>query len=349
MKDWERTLLAPDASLRDAMRVIDEAGRQIGLVVAPDRRLLGTITDGDLRRALLRGAELTDPASIAMHPNPRVARLGESAREALAQMRRLGLHQLPVVDDQGVVRGLSVIDDFLAVPERGSWVVIMAGGLGTRLEELTKDVPKPMLRVGDRPILETIVRSLIDQGFRRFFFAVNYKAEQIEAHFGDGAELGIEIRYLRERMRMGTAGALSVLPEAPTEPLVVTNGDILSQLDYGAMVDNHIAASADATMAVRDYEFQIPFGVVHVRDDAVAAVEEKPVQRFLVSAGMYVLSPPAVALVPSGTYFDMPSLFDAVLAAGLRTRTHHVDGYWLDIGRRADFERANAEFGRYFK
>lgn len=349
MKAWERTLVGAETTLRDALSTIDSAGCQIALVVDPMRRLLGTLSDGDARRALLRGVALTDPASLAMHRTPTCAKSGDERQFILATMRRLGLHQIPVVDAAGIVVGLETVDDFLAAPARENWVVIMAGGLGTRLREVSAGLPKPMLRVGSRPLLETIVRSYAEQGFRNFWFAVNYKAEQIEAHFGNGADLGVEIRYLREDRRLGTAGALSLLPDAPVRPLIVTNADLLTKEDYGRMLDLHAASGADATMAVRDYEMQVPFGVVRERDGRIEAIEEKPVQRFVVSAGMYVLSPGAIELVPRDQFYDMPALFEAMVARGMHTRCHTVEGYWLDIGRPPDFERANQEFSEVFR
>jgi NDP-sugar pyrophosphorylase family protein len=206
-----------------------------------------------------------------------------------------------------------------------------------------------MLQVGSRPLLETIIRSYAEQGFHRFYVAVNYKAEQIEAHFGDGRDLGVDIRYVREHQRMGTAGALSLLPERPDQPFVVTNADLLTKENYGLMVDEHIAAGAYATMAVRDYEMQVPFGVIKLRDGLIASIEEKPVQSFLVSAGIYVLSPQVLDVVPKDTFFDMPSLFDTLLSHQMPTRTHQMEGYWLDIGRLPDYERANLEFHEVFQ
>lgn len=349
MKSWEQALVGPHTTLREALETIDRAGCQIALVVGTDRRLLGTLSDGDARRGLLRGLNLGDRVEAAMHKSPTCAQAGEARHSILATMRRLGLHQIPVLDAAGSVVGLETVDDYLATPVREHWVVIMAGGLGTRLEELTRDTPKPMLKIGARPLLETIVRSYAEQGFHRFYFAVNYKSEQIEAHFGDGSALGVDVRYLREQARLGTAGALSLLPERPTLPVVVTNADLLTKEDYGRMVDRHVEAGADATMAVRDYEMQVPFGVVRERDGRIEAIEEKPVQRFVVSAGMYVLSPQALDLVPRNEFFDMPSLFGAMVERGMRTRCHAIDGYWLDIGRLPDFERANMDFNEVFR
>ena len=349
MKNWEQVLIGPATTLRDALATIDRAGCQIALVVDANRRLLGTLSDGDLRRGLLKGLSLTDRAAAAMHMTPTCTRLGEDRNSILATMRRLTLHQMPVVDANGIVVGLKTVDDFLAAPVRDHWVVVMAGGLGRRLEDLTRDTPKPMLRIGARPLLETLVRGYADQGFRRFYFAVNYKAEQIEAHFGNGEALGVEIHYLREQQRLGTAGPLSLLPERPTLPIVVTNGDLLTKEDHGHMVDRHVEAGVDATMAVRDYEMQVPFGVVRERDGRIESIEEKPVQHFVVSAGMYVLSPRTLDLVPRNEFFDMPSLFGAMVERGMRTRCHAIDGYWLDIGRLPDYERANMDFNEVFR
>jgi dTDP-glucose pyrophosphorylase len=349
MKNWKSTLIAPNTTLRGALETINDVGCQMALVVDEGQRLLGTLSDGDARRALLRGLTLTDPVSEAMHRSPTVVKSEDDRETRLDLMKRLGLHQLPVVDAERRVVGLEVVDDFLNAPEREEWVVIMAGGLGSRLKELTRETPKPMLNVGSRPILETIVRSFAEQGFRHFYLAVNYKAEQIEAHFGDGSQFGIHVHYLREEQRLGTAGALSLLPTRPECPFIVTNADLLTKEDYCAMVDRHVAKGADATMAVRKYEMQVPFGVVRENDDWISAIEEKPVHRFVVSAGMYVLSPRMLELVPRRAFFDMPSLFESAIAKGLQTRCHHVDGYWLDIGRPADFEQANNDFHEVFK
>jgi dTDP-glucose pyrophosphorylase len=349
MKDWESTLVGPRSTLREALETIDRTGAQAVLVVDAQRRLLGTLTDGDARRGLLGGLEMSTEVERAMYPTPTCVNAGETPHSILTTMRRTGLHQLPIIDLERTVVGLAVINDYLTAARRDNWVIIMAGGLGSRLQELTRDVPKPMLKVGSRPLLETIIRSYADQGFHRFYVAVNYKAEQIEAHFGDGRELGVDIRYVREHQRMGTAGALSLLPERPDQPFVVTNADLLTKENYGLMVDEHTAAGAHATMAVRDYEMQVPFGVIKLRDGLITSIEEKPVHSFLVSAGIYVLSPQALDVVPKDSFFDMPSLFDALLADQKPTRTHQMEGYWLDIGRLPDYERANLEFHEVFQ
>lgn len=349
MKSWEHVLVSPQTSLHDALAVIDRTGSQMALVVDSERRLLGTLSDGDVRRALLKGVALADAVTLAMHRSPIFANASEERSSIVADMRRRGLHQMPVVDAQGRVVGLEIFVDFFDVPRRSNWVVVMAGGLGTRLGELTREVPKPMLPVGSRPLLETIVRGIAEHGFERIYLAVNYRADQIEGHFGDGSRLGIDIRYLREDQRLGTAGALSLLPEKPSAPLVVTNADLLTKEDFGLMVERHAESGADATMAVRPYEMQVPFGVVRERDGRIDAIEEKPLHRFVVSAGIYVLSPHTLELVPREQCFDMPALFEALIARGGQARCHHVRSYWLDIGRLTDYERANLDFAEVFR
>lgn len=348
MKSWESALIGPDISLREALEIIDSTGTQLAVVIDDHRRLLGTVSDGDARRALLSGLGMDDRVDRVMHANPTTVLATATAHEIQSAMRRTRLHQLPIVNPDHTIVGLAVINDYLTATRRENWVVIMAGGLGTRLQELTRDTPKPMLKVGSRPLLETIIRSYADQGFHRFYLAVNYKAEQIEAHFGDGSRLGVDIRYVREEQRMGTAGALSLLNERPSAPFIVTNADLLTKEDYGHMMDRHVESGAVATMAVRHYEMQVPFGVVRLSDGAIDRIEEKPVQRFMVSAGVYALSPEVLDFVPQGQFFDMPSLFEVMLQAHMRTRAHQIDGYWLDIGRLPDFEQANIEFHNIF-
>ncbi|MBA4804668.1 MAG: CBS domain-containing protein [Brevundimonas sp.] len=349
MNGWERTLIAPDTTLRTALQVIDATGVGIALVVDEQRRLLGTLSDGDIRRALIVGGSLEDKAGDVLNPQPTVVRTGQSRSAILARLRELSLHQLPILDPNDTVAGLATIDDYLKIPERENAVVIMAGGRGERLSELTRDTPKPMLKVGVRPILETIIMNYAAQGFRNFFLAVNYKAEQIEAHFGDGSSRGLNIRYLREKMRLGTGGALSLLPEAPTAPIVVSNGDVLSKEDYGLVLDGHCASDAQATILTRTYEVQVPFGVVSHGERGVTAIEEKPTHRYTINGGVYVLSPEAVSLVPRDVYFDLPTLVEKMLASGMKVRCHTAESYWMDIGRIADYERANADFGSIFE
>lgn len=347
MRDWKRTLIGPEATFRDALKVIDATGAGMALIVDADRRLIGVLSDGDFRRALIRGAGLEDPAVSAANRQPVCIDQHQDRAATLAMLRAHSLRQLPVLDSDRRVVGLTTVSDFLNIPVRSNPVVIMAGGKGERLAELTRDTPKPMLKVGPRPILDTIVGNLAGQGFRRFWLAVNYKADQIERHFGDGSALGLDIRYLRETKPLGTCGALALLPE-PEEPFVVTNGDVLAKVDYGHVMDSHLEAGADATVVVRDYQMQVPFGVINAADGQILRIDEKPTQSFTISAGAYVLSPSALRLVPRDAYHDMPMLLADMIGAGLTVRQQWAEGYWMDIGRPPDYAQANADFGAVF-
>lgn len=348
MKDWKQTLIGPGSSLREAVEVIDAAGLQIALVVDADRRLLGTVTDGDLRRAILRGISLEQPVERVMNENATTAREQDDRDALLTLMRQRRLHHIPVLDASWRVIGLEVLDDLLKPEPKTNPVVLMAGGLGTRLRPLTEDIPKPLLEIGSRPILETIIKSFIEYGFGRFFVSVNYKAEMIEAHFGDGSQWGVDIDYLRENERLGTAGALSLLPEPPTEPIFVMNSDLLTRLNYAHLLDFHAAHNAMATMCVREYEMQVPYGVIRAQNHRIIDIQEKPTERYLVNAGVYVLQPAALALIPGDQRLDMPDLFHDLMGRGEETAVFPIREYWMDIGQLDDFHQANGHFENVF-
>lgn len=347
MAKWKNVLISPDTSIQEALIRIDSAATHIALVVDADQYLLGTVSDGDVRRALLAGITLGDSVRHCMCSTPTTVKADESREAILAKMRQLVLHQMPALDDRGRVVDLKIIDDLLVPEQQENWVVIMAGGLGSRLKELTRDTPKPMLAVGNRPILETIVSRFVEQGYRNIWLAVNYHADQIESYFGNGAKFGAHIRYLREDMRLGTAGALSLLP-APEAPILVSNADLLTKADYAELLRSHIVANAVATMAVREHEVRIPYGVVRTHNGMIEALEEKPIHRVIVNAGIYALSPAAVGRIPKKKFFDMPELFSDLIKNGLVTRCHHIDDYWLDIGRHEDLQQAHIDFPDIF-
>jgi dTDP-glucose pyrophosphorylase len=349
VKDWRKTIVGPDGTVADAIAALDRGALQICLVVTTDGMLAGTITDGDVRRGLLSGIPLDSPLSPIMRDAPLVAQIGDSPAHMLELMRRRDIRQLPVISSDGQIVDLVLIERLLAeAPRRDNLVVLMAGGMGTRLLPLTEDVPKPLLRVGSKPILETIIETFVSQGFHRFAITVNYKAEMIKAHFGNGQAWGIDISYLEERERLGTAGPLSLLPERPTLPVLVMNGDLLTKVDFPALLDFHAESGADATMCVREYDFQVPFGVVDIDNHRITGLVEKPVHSVFVNAGIYALSPSLLDLIPKETFFDMPDLFTAAISQGYATTAFPIREYWMDIGRLDDLERANNEFYFHF-
>ena len=349
MKDWSKTLIPPTATIREAIAVIDASSAQICLVVDEERRLLGTMTDGDIRRAILRGVDLSAPAKDIMNRNPTVANEATSPDEILAKMKPELLHQMPILDGDGRLVGLETIDHLMADSCLDTWVVLMAGGFGHRLRPLTEDTPKPMLPVGGRPLLQIILENFIGQGFRRFYISVNYKAERIKEHFGDGAAWEAEIRYLHEDRELGTVGALSLIEEPPTEPLLVMNGDLLTNVDFRNLLTFHRQQKSAATICVREVDMEVPFGVVEIDEERIASIDEKPVHRFLVNAGIYLFDPPILSLIPKGQRFEIPELFDKILRDGHNTAMFPIREYWLDVGRIDQYRQANGDIVDLFR
>lgn len=349
MKDWKKVLINADMSLRETIRVIDSGALKIALVVDADQKLLGTVTDGDIRRGILRGCSLEDSVQQVLNRTPTVAAQNEGKDQILALMRLRQVYQIPVIDGDGRVVGLEIVERILETPRYDNCVILMAGGLGSRLKPLTDDTPKPLLKVGGKPILETILENFIHYGFTNFRISVNYKGELIENYFGDGSRWGARIEYLRESKKLGTAGALGLLPERPSLPVLVMNGDVLTKVNFQQLLEFHREHRALATMCVREYDFQVPYGVVTVDNHRILNIEEKPVQRFFVNAGIYVLEPEALDLIPEDTFFDMPTLFEKVVAQEKETAVFPIREYWLDIGRMDDFQRAEGEFGKVFE
>ena len=344
MEDLNGILVSPSTSIREAIRCIDSSAKQIVLVIDASYRLLGTVTDGDVRRGILKGISLDKAVETIMNTHPVTSLPNEDRSSVLAKMRAKKIRQIPIVDENGSLIALEMQDHLLPNRERDNFVVLMAGGLGTRLRPLTETCPKPMLRIGGRPILEMILENFIECGFRRFYISVNYMADIIKSHFDDGARWGVQIRYIHESQPLGTAGALSLLPEQPTEPLLVMNGDIMTKMNFAQLLDFHREHHAQATMCVREYDFQVAYGVVKINHHTITSIEEKPIQRFFVNAGIYVLEPDALMKIPSNTFFDMPTLFDHLIVAGQETVAFPIREYWLDIGHMNDFERANIEY-----
>ena len=345
---WKEILVLPGTSIREAIQVLDKSAKQIVLVVDGSNRLVGTITDGDVRRGILKGVSLDEPAQRIMNSDPTVAMADESRESILSVMQLKGLHHIPLVDENRRVTGLETLDELIQPPARKNRVVLMAGGLGSRLSPLTDECPKPMLKVGNKPLLETILENFIEYGFHRFYISVNYMADVVKEYFGDGSRWGVDICYLHEDQRLGTAGALSLLPEKPAEALLVMNGDLLTKVNFKQLLDFHTGHHAQATMCVREYDFQVPYGVVKIDAHRITSIDEKPIQRFFVNAGIYVLEPEALDLVASSTYFDMPTLFEKLIELKKETAVFPIREYWLDIGHLADYNRANGEYRDIF-
>ncbi len=342
-KIWRTTVLPLNSSIKQAIARLNDTGLQIVLALDENDTLLGTITDGDIRRGLLRGLGLEEPIKSVMRSNSLVVP-PEMSREMIVQLMQANrLRQMPVVDSNHKVVGLHFWDEINLPAERPNLMVIMAGGLGTRLRPHTETCPKPMLVVAGKPMLEHIIERAKTEGFGHFIISVNYLGHMIEDYFGSGERLGVKINYLKETTPLGTAGALGLLNPRPDLPFVVANGDVLSDIKYGELIDFHARYSAMATMAVRLHEWQHPFGVVQTEGVDIIGFEEKPITRTYINAGIYTLSPDTLNEMVTNTHCDMPTLFEQLKSKGKRIVAYPMHEPWLDVGRPEDLGRANAK------
>lgn len=348
MQNIDDILITEETSIRETLKKIDSSSMQIALVVNDQKKLLGTVTDGDIRRGLLKGLTLDNAVESIVFRTPTTAKLSDSKESVIKQALDKKLHQIPIVDADGCIISLKEIEELVRSTQKTNKVMLMVGGLGSRLHPLTQDTPKPMLNVGGKPILQTIVERLAEYGFVNIVMCVNYKAEMIQDYFGDGSLFGVSITYLIEEKRMGTAGALSLLLDKPEESFIVMNGDLLTSVNFENLLDYHAAQKAVATMCVREYDFQVPYGVVSIEGNKVESIIEKPVHKFFVSAGIYMLSPQVIDLIPKKQYFDMPTLFEKLIATEQIFVSFPIHEYWLDIGRMNEYEQANREYSKVF-
>ena len=339
---WRQAILPEDATVQQAIRNLDQSGLQIVLVVSKDGVLVGTLTDGDIRRGLLRGLGLDSPIDSITYGHPLVVPPEIGTEMVLHLMQANRVHQLPVVDEQRRVVGLHLWDELIAPGARPNLMIIMAGGEGKRLRPHTVNCPKPLLPVGGKPMLEHILERAKSQGFQKFVIAVHFLGHMIEEYFRDGATWGITIEYLHEETPLGTAGAISLLTSKPDVPFLVSNGDVLSDINYGELLDFHLRHAAVATMAVRLHEWQHPFGVVHTNGVDIVGFEEKPISRSHINAGIYALNPGALQLLRTGEHCDMPTLFARLHDNASRTIVYPMHEPWLDVGRAADLIQAQA-------
>ena len=343
--DLKKMTVEADANLRRVMEVIDSGARQIALVTDAKGVLIATVTDGDMRRGLLKGLGLDAPVSEVMHRNPTTLLKGASAAMAQRLMHERGLSHIPVVDPDGRLVALALREGMTGVELTSTRVILMAGGLGMRLRPLTEKVPKPMIPVGDKPLLEHIVTRFQEQGFTRFTLCLNHLGHVIRDYFGDGSAFGVEIDYVEETNRMGTAGALSLLPERPVEPVIVMNGDLLTSVRFDALMQFHNETGAAATLGARQFEMQVPYGVIDAEGSRLRGIVEKPVHFYFVNAGVYVLSPEVFPALEQGAPLDMPELLSGLTDRGNIVSVFPIREYWLDIGRHEDLERARTEIG----
>lgn len=350
---WKRVLISPDDTVIFAIEKIDQEGFRVLLVTDNTNRLMGIITDGDIRRHLLKHGSLDSPVFEIMNKNPKTALEIEHKDQLLMKMQNLNLLHLPVVDSENKVVGLETLNHLTAIKQRENRVIFMAGGLGTRLHPLTLDYPKPLVKVGNKPILEILLENFIANGFRHFYFSVNYKATMIQDYFGNGEKWGVDIRYIQENQALGTIGSLSLLSEKPVLPFFVVNADIMTNLNFEKILEFHRfhLHHPIATVCVRQYQNTIPYGIVKmdVNNHNLIAIEEKPTHSYFVNAGIYVLNPEIFNYLPkNNTFYDMPTLLLELVNKNQFVATFPIREYWLDVGSHDNLSQAIDDYQKVF-
>ncbi len=344
MKDYKKTFIQASDDIGKSIEIIHKSGKRIGLVVDKQNKLLGTVTDGDIRRALLNKLNMSEQVTKIMNSNPAFSSIKESSNKKIQLMQDRDILHIPLLDKNGSVIGLDSLHDLIKKPVYENAVVIMAGGFGKRLMPLTEETPKPLLKVGTKPILETIINNLKGHGFRNFYISLHYKADMIRDYFGDGTDLNISIDYLEEKEPMGTAGCLSLLPDDISDlPLILMNGDLITELNFASLLDNHNQSKSEATVCVAEYDFQVPYGVLKVKDNEIISIKEKPIQKFFVNAGIYVLNKSLLSKIEKDKFIDMPDILIKKLSKNESINTFPIFEKWIDIGRVSDFMKANEQ------
>jgi len=347
MRNWKKVVLISSSSLEDAISTVDKAGLRIALVVDDCDKLVGTITDGDIRRALIKYMPMSTNVTEVMNKSPFTFKEGQPKAAMLAVMEKNDLLHLPIVTAEEKLAGLETLHGILSKRHFDNPVFLMAGGLGTRLKPLTDACPKPLLKIGQKPILEIILENFVNAGFHKFFISTHYLHHMVKEHFGNGSSWGVSIEYVHEMEPLGTAGALGLLPTRDMSlPLVMMNGDLLTNVNMDDLLTFHKQHKVEATVCVRKYDYTVPYGVVESDDDRVTNIMEKPTHSFFVNAGIYVLSPELVKSVQGTGYVDMPDLLTQKISAGNKVNMFPVHEYWLDIGQMDDFHKAQDEIGQ---
>ena len=337
MKNIKNLEIFKDSTVKQALKVISKGGIKIAIVIDKKGKFLGTLTDGDIRRGFLKGLGVNSSINSIYFKKPIIAKMTDTKEKLLKLAISKQIYQIPVVNNNGKVVRMHVLEELIKIKKKTNKIIVMAGGKGMRLRPLTENIPKPMLKVGNKPILQTIVEKFKECGYENFIMCVNYRSKIIKNYFGDGKKFGVKIEYINEKKMMGTAGALSLFKRRPKESFFVVNGDLLTNLDFEKMLDFHIEHDAKATMCVSEYNIESPYGEVKLNNENIISIEEKPTHKIFVNAGIYILDPKCIELIPK-KFYDMPTLFKKLIAKKNKVISFPLGEYWIDIGRFNDFK-----------
>jgi dTDP-glucose pyrophosphorylase len=348
MKNWKNAIFRQSDTISMVIKALDKESLRIVMIVDEYGRLVGTVTDGDIRRSLIRHLSLDEPINKVMFKTPTVALEKDSKESVLLKMKKLDLLQIPIVNSDRRIVGLETLQHLIEGKRLDNPVFLMAGGFGKRLKPLTDNTPKPLLKVGTKPILENILNQFIAAGFHNFYISTHYKAEMVRNHFGNGDEWGVSIKYLHEETPLGTAGGLGLLPRDIIDlPIFIMNGDLLTKINFKELLSFHLEEGGDATICTREYDFQVPYGVIKTNGKHISSIVEKPMHKFFVNAGIYVLNRSMLDEIDGVSYLDMPSLLQKKIDSSGQVNVFPVHEYWLDIGQMEQFEQAQIDVTKF--
>ena len=341
---WHKAIVAETDTLKTAFQKIDDGAIKLVLCVNEDNKLLGVASDGDLRRGLLKGLDLNGSITELLNRSPLTVPYGTSTSMAHALMKKNKIVQIPSVDKEGKLKGIFLADEFKSLTKTKNKMVIMVGGKGTRLRPFTNDVPKPMVNVAGKPMLQHIILRARDQGFESFTLCINHLGGVIQDYFGDGSQFNVGIEYVSESLPLGTAGALSLLAPYPDDTFIVTNGDVLADINYSRLLDSIDIYEASAVVATKEYEIVNPYGVVEIDKNKIVAFNEKPVSRSNINTGIYAIKPEVLNFLQKGEYCDMPDLLSRVVSENKVVAAYPMYEPWLDVGRPSDLKIAKSTY-----
>lgn len=346
--DFTKYCIKENATIKETMKLINENVIGAAIVVEDGFKVKGLITDGDIRRALINGKNINESIKGIYNKNYKYVSKFESKKRAKEIMLKYKIRHLPVLNEEGVLTDLYFLDDLISYKEKDNYVFILAGGLGTRLKPLTEKTPKPMLNVGDKPILQTIIEQFKEYGFKNFIISLNYKGDVIEDYFKDGKQFDVNIDYVWETKKLGTAGSIKLAKEKLSKPFIVINGDILTGIDFDDFLNEHMENNNDITVGSRNYEMTIPYGVISTNGMSIKSIEEKPTYSFYISSGVYALNPNVIDYIPDNVLYNMTDLIKDVTQDNLKAGIYHIKEYWVDIGQITDYKKANDDVNKYF-
>ena len=348
MKNINNIKLKKNSSIKQALNIISKGKMQIALVVDDGNKLVGTLTDGDIRRGLLRGLNLKKSISSIIHRRPVVSKISDKKKDILKLALSKNIHQIPIVDENKKLVGIQMVEELIKPRKKTNKVILMVGGEGVRLRPLTKDVPKPMLHIGNKPILQTIIEKFAEHGYVNIVMCLNYKFQIIKDFFGDGKKFGVKIEYVIEKKKMGTVGALSLLKKKLTKPFFLMNGDLLTDVNFEYLHNYHKLKNNIATISVREHNVELPYGVVKLNQNLISSFEEKPNYKFFINAGVYMFSPEVLNHIPRNKKYQIPELFIKLIKLKKKINTFNLKNYWLDIGQVEQLDQAKKEFNKIF-